>query len=82
MSRLCFSYSPDPPGKAGGGGEVGPCFSYLAGMPQRSLRKLPDSQCFGYPADVPLSIRNHGAVAGDLPRKPAGKPATCFSYQA
>lgn len=38
--------------------------------------------CFSYPADLPLSIRDHGAAAVGLPRRPAGKPYPCFSYSA
>lgn len=82
MSKLCFSYSSDLPRHAGGGGLMGPCFSYPAGLPRRGPRTIPGYPCFHYPADVPLSIRNRGAAAGDLPRKPAGKPLVCFSYQA
>ena len=74
------------------------CFNYSSGVPRatcdptlvppdprvtrRGARRTPGYPCFSYAADLPLSIRDHGATATGLPRRPAGKPQSCFSYQA
>jgi len=82
-----------PRNPAGRPGDVGPCFSYSAGV----LLRRPGgptghgSSCFSYSAGMPLADRprmlpgegspcfsySAGGPLGDLPRMPGG---VCFNY--
>jgi hypothetical protein len=107
MPNACFSYSADVPPGPGTRDAVQPdppglrrmpygsgCFRYEADVPP-GLRRMPDSACFSYPADVPrrmpvapcfsysvdasLGVRNRDAAQPPLPGL-RRMPAACFSY--
>jgi hypothetical protein len=75
MPQSCFSYSSDMPsgiGIPGGGGEMGPCFSYSHGMLPGDLRRMPEGTgCFSYQGAVPRPERG-------IQRMQIAHP--CFSY--
>jgi hypothetical protein len=86
MPESCFSYST---GSCFGYATGGSCFGYPAGAP-RATYDLPGTfgggggvmgPCFSYSSDVPLGVRNRGAVpsvVSDIQRMQIVDP--CFSY--